>query len=73
MHIYKTCERSVLRAVFSPVVWVSTQGAGVGAMLVSDSRGAGTPDVEHEADVFAINCLESIMCPHDNDGTFRTT
>ena len=71
--MYKTCERSVLPAVFSPVVWVATQGAGVSAMLVSDFRAAGTPDIEHEADVFAINCLESITCSHDNDGNFRMT
>ena len=71
--MYKTCERSVSQAVFIPMVWVATQGAGVGTMLVSDFRGAGTLDIEHEADVFAVNCLESIMCPHDNNGTFRTT
>ena len=73
MHIYKTHVRSVSRAVFCPMVWVTTQGARVGAVLVCDFRGAGAVDVEHEADVLAVSCLELIACPHDDDGTFRTT
>jgi len=55
------------------MVWVTTQGARVGAVLVCDFRGAGAVDIEHEADVLAISCLESIVHPHDDDGTFRMT
>ena len=73
MRIYKTHVRSVSRAVFHPMVWVATQGAGVGAVLVCAFRGAGAADVEHEADVLAVGCLKSIVHPHDDDGTFRMT
>jgi len=55
------------------MVWVTTQGARVGAVLVCDFRGAGAADVEHEADVLAVGCLESIAHPHDDDGMLRMT
>jgi len=45
------------------MVWATTQGSRVGAMLVCDIRGAGAVDIEHEADVLAISCLESIVHP----------
>ena len=43
------------------------------AVLVCDFRGAGAADVEHEADVLAVGCLELIECPDDDDGTLRMT
>ena len=55
VHIYKTCVRSVSSAVLSPMVGIATQGARVSAMLVSDFSRTCVLNVEHEAEVLAIN------------------
>ena len=52
--------------------WDLASGMDHDTMLVCDFRGAGAVDIEHEADVLAVGCLELIVHPHNDDGTFRT-
>ena len=61
--MYNTLEMSVACAVPCAVACVTAEGARVCAMLLREFYDTGMVDVEEEADVFAIRCLEMILDP----------
>jgi len=52
---------------------VTTQRAGVGAVVVRGLRRARASGVEEEADVFSAQGFKPIMITCNNEGIFRST
>ena len=72
--MYKTFLSSVSGAMIGPVACITAEGASVGAMVVTRGiRHAGTSSIEDEANMLAIHRFESVVGPHNNERTFRST
>ena len=71
--MYKTLLRLVSGANIGTMVQVTTEGAGLHAMMTQGLHCAGVPDIVVETDVGAIRGFKPVIFPRYNDRALGPT